>query len=89
MKKAKIFLTALTVLAIAGGAVAFKAKSPKPFYQCQQDIRKCRMNQIVLAVNTTTLDNGDNTIPYDEFNKDCKFNQTFGTWTCTTLTTIE
>ena len=89
MKKAKIFLTALTVLAVVGGAVAFKAKAPKEFAQCDLSVLNCKINVTTLPVNTTLIDNGSNTIQYDLIDTDCKFSQPLNRWTCTTLTTIE
>lgn len=86
MKKAKIFLTALTVLAVVGGALAFKAKQTKAFYQCDLDAnpKVCTINPSVYTFVTTTNDGTE--IPYDEFNKPCV--QIAGAWTCTTLTTF-
>jgi hypothetical protein len=88
MKKAKIFLTAFAVLTIAGGAVAFKAKAPKLFYQCDLSVKKCRINTTTLLANTTNLNLGNNSVPYDEFDKDCKLNDGW-VWTCETFTAGE
>jgi hypothetical protein len=43
MKKAKIFLTALTVLTVVGGALAFKVKQPHVFYTCNIPQKLCNI----------------------------------------------
>jgi hypothetical protein len=85
MKKAKIFLTALTVLAVAAGVVAFKAKAPQVFGQCDLNTKKCTLNQIITPRNTTLT--GPEIFPYDLTSKDCK--QVGSIFTCETFTTLE
>ena len=48
MKKVKIMLTAITVFAVVGGALAFKANSAFKLYKCNTQTDRC-----VLAGNTT------------------------------------
>ena len=48
MKKAKIFLTAMTVLAVVGGALAFKVKQSFDYYTCNIPAKKCS----IFATNT-------------------------------------
>jgi hypothetical protein len=68
MKKAKIFLTALTVLAVVGGALAFKAKTANIFYTCDPAIGLC-----TIPVTTTFQTLGGSTVvDYDVLNAICK-----------------
>jgi hypothetical protein len=85
MKKARIFLTALTVLAIAGGALAFKAKGlPREFAQCNTVNLKCEINTI--TTNWATTEIGGFNISYNELGAPCALDQ--GTYTCTARVTI-
>jgi len=85
MKKAKIFLTALTVLAVVGGALAFKARVAKQFFACNTISGKCTLNPTTLT-RVTTTNIGGSKILYDRFNRDCVNDPEFG-FVCTTLTT--
>ena len=67
MKKAKIFLTALTVFAVVGGALAFKVRHNTKFYSCS-DRLLCEI--FVTETNWTTLD-GTIPVQVDELNKPC------------------
>ena len=86
MTKAKIFLTALTVLAIAGGALAFKARMPKLFAYCNVTKLKCDLSTFTTFEATTVI--AGIYVPYDELNKPCVFDQGIGTYTCKTQVTI-
>ena len=46
MKKVKVMLTALTVLAVVGGALAFKAKSENRLYICDTSVDKCKLDPV-------------------------------------------
>lgn len=48
MKKAKIMMTALAVLAVVGGALAFKAKNPALFYSTDPSNGQCSVEFISL-----------------------------------------
>jgi hypothetical protein len=84
MKKAKIFLTALTVLAVVGGALAFKVKTENVFAVCDTAVGKCILEPTTKFETTTTLGvHAD----YDLFGKDCISTIPGGPLvTCTTLT---
>jgi hypothetical protein len=69
MKKAKIFLTALTVLAVVSGALAFKAKGLYAYYTCDRDVLLCTIP--VTTTFRTTL-GGTQLVSYDVFNAPCK-----------------
>lgn len=68
MKKAKIFLTALTVLAVVGGALAFKTKTFKQFGTCDLNDKVCSIT-VTNTQETTTLIGSFR--PYDELNATC------------------
>jgi hypothetical protein len=70
MKKAKIFLTALTVLTVAGGALAFKVKTQSTFYTCNLTLKKCVIPVTTTFETTTTPDVGEFRT-YDIFNAPC------------------
>lgn len=86
MKKAKIFLTALTVVAVAGGALAFKAKQVKSFYKCNTQSHFCEIFSTT-AISVTTTASGGAIAQYNEFGAPCTIVQ--GLETCTTRTTRE
>lgn len=86
MKKAKIFLTALTVLAIAGGAIAFKARMPRLFAYCNVIDLKCDLSTFTSFEATTVI--GGTYVPYDELNRPCVFDQGIHTYTCKTQVTF-
>jgi len=71
MKKAKIFLTALTVLTVVGGTLAFKAKGINTFARvCDIPSQTC-----ILSTFTTTqinTDQGPALTTYDLFGAPCK-----------------
>jgi len=71
MKKAKIFLTALTVLAVVGGALAFKTKQLFEYYTCDTVIHSC-----VIPFTTTfeTIFGGTEIKPYDIWAAPCPDN---------------
>lgn len=82
MKKAKIFLTALTVLAVVGGALAFKAKT-------QREFAKCNVNAVpkICELQTTTFKydftpSGGFITEYDLLGNPC-VQDASGVWTCT------
>lgn len=82
MKKAKIFLTALTVLAVVGGAVAFKARTINTFATCNPANHICEITPFQSLAATTLV---GQFAPYDLKGKQCK--QTApGIFTCETLT---
>jgi hypothetical protein len=57
MKRAKIFLTALTVLTVAGGALAFKAHNAfSGNLKCGFAKNNCILNQYVTTTTTTGTD---------------------------------
>jgi hypothetical protein len=68
MKKAKIFLTALTVLAIVGGALAFKARGLSTFGVCNTATNFCDLNTFQ-ALQTTA--GGTVQVQYDLSTKPC------------------
>jgi len=69
MKKAKIFLTALTVLAVVGGAVAFKAvKQPFQYYTCNTLSELC---EVPFIITTETTIGGNKLVPYTTFKQEC------------------
>lgn len=85
MKKARVFLTALIVLAITGGILAFKAKGlPREFAQCNTVNLKCEINTI--TTNLATTDIGGFKITYSELGAPCTLDQ--GNYTCTAQVTI-
>lgn len=84
MKKARTFLIALSVLTVVGGALAFKAKVPQQFAQCNLANLVCELNTTTLLSTTTAV--GGQVIPYRELSKPCTFTQ--NVWTCTTRVTI-
>jgi hypothetical protein len=85
MKKAKIFLSSLTVLAISGGALAFKVKGENVFAVCDITVGKCVLNPTTKYETTTII--GAHA-EYDLFGKDCISTIPGGQLvTCTTLTT--
>ena len=69
MKKAKIFLTVLTVLAIVGGALAFKTRTLFQYYVCDVPSQKC-----IIPFTTTfeTTEGGFVFVLYDILNAPCK-----------------
>jgi len=70
MKKAKIFLSALTVLAVAGSALAFKAKTGNIFARgCDIPSQLCILNTF-LAQATTGL--GVTNANFDILGAPCK-----------------
>ena len=79
MKKARIFLTALAVLAVVGGSLAFKAK--KQFWYAVCDIPNQVCTSLSFQSFATTL-NGNEPATFDVYGKPCINN------TCTTLTRI-
>jgi len=83
MKKAKIFLTGLAVLAVVGGALAFKAKTLVKFATCDTIAKVCTSTPFFKF--ETTDPNGVHA-DYDLFNAPCK--KINNVWTCTTLTII-
>jgi len=69
MKKAKIFLTALTVLAVVGGAVAFKAvKQPFQYYTCNTLNELC---EVPFIIATETTIGGIKLVPYAPYGTPC------------------
>ena len=80
MKKAKIFLTALTVLTVVGGALAFKARQPHVFYTCDTSKDLCIIPFITTTETTTNV--GTEKRFYDKFEAPCDANDQ-----CTTLVT--
>ena len=63
MKKVKIMLTAITVFAVVGGALAFKAKSTGfHLYQCNNGLPSGSCDKI-FANDTYTLDDDGTSIP--------------------------
>jgi hypothetical protein len=69
MKKARIFLTALAVLAIVGGALGFKAKTLYPYYACDPNVGYCT---IPATFTFQTTLGGNIIVNYDELNAPCK-----------------
>lgn len=86
MKKAKIYLTALTMLAVIGGALAFKAKVSKIFATCNTMVEKCIMDPFTTFQTTTQA--GGFKVTYNEYNAPCVYDQLENKWTCTTRVTI-
>jgi hypothetical protein len=84
MKKAKIFLTALTVLAVVGGALAFKAKTNAWFGACDITAGVCTLTSFR---TTLTTDEGINKVPFDEVTKSCTTTEIGGPLTCETFVT--
>jgi hypothetical protein len=70
MKKAKIFLTGLAVLAVVGGALAFKAKTQNWFAVCDTNVNPhvCTLNSFQSFA--TTL-NGIVPVNFDAYGKPC------------------
>lgn len=58
MKKAKIALTALIVLAVLGGALALKAKQVRVFYCSTVSGGPCNVPTTILYSFTTLITNG-------------------------------
>ncbi|MCS3800125.1 hypothetical protein [Niastella sp. OAS944] len=88
MKKAKIFLTALTVLAITGGGLAFKVTIPIRFAQCDLSSRICKLNTLTtIGIKTTNI--GGIIADYDILGKNCVFDPNVREFTCTTQTTTD
>jgi hypothetical protein len=56
MKKAKIMLMAIAVLAIVGGALAFKATQKFPYGVCDTVNGFCSLHQV--SLNLTTVPSG-------------------------------
>lgn len=83
MKKTKAFLSALTVLAALGGALAFKAKGLTVVAECDTvpAQKLCTLNP-TFSIGRTTTGTHAEIIPYDEFGDPCVF--TDNKWTCTT-----
>lgn len=83
MKKAKIFLTALAVLTVLGGALAFKAKTLRAFAKCNTNAnpRICELDETTYRYDITPV--GGKVINYDLRNNLCVFDDILG-WTCTT-----
>ena len=52
MKKAKIFLSALTVLAVVGGALAFKAKNQFVYYTAPAGAAFCTVPALTIFSTT-------------------------------------
>ncbi|MCS3800121.1 hypothetical protein [Niastella sp. OAS944] len=87
MKKAKIFLTALTVLAVVGGALAFKAKQPRQFAFCNTASGICELNTFTTFTIKETQSGGA-PADYDVLGHACVSTIPNGPLvTCTTLTT--
>jgi len=86
MKKAKIFLTVLIILALVGGVLAFKAKVPKLFGYCNTNSGGCDLNPFTSTSKTTNV--GGNLVNFDEITKRCKYDAALLTSTCKTLITI-
>lgn len=81
MKKAKIFLTVLTVLAVVGGGLAFKVKSFNKFCrECDLVQKMCILNCFMTQATTNNAISPANYAPYG---KPCSSNAD-----CTTLTTF-
>jgi hypothetical protein len=88
MKKTKIFLTALTVLAVEGGALAFKLIPAGLIATCDTNptVLKC----VLEPTYTTfmTYHTGE-IVDYDVYGKDCVIDPESGNYTCTTRTVAE
>lgn len=58
MKKVKFLLSAIAVVAVAGGAIAAKARELHPLYFLNQSNGKCeiRVPSVTIQQTTTTLD---------------------------------
>ena len=82
MKKAKIFLIALTMTVAVGGALAFKTKTLHWFAFCDRISLVCTL-QSFKALQTT--EEGNVAVNYDVYGKPCIVEN--GTLTCTTLVT--
>ena len=86
MKKAKIFLTALTVLAVVGGSLAFKAKTKRIFAErCDNILPVPRCNQDTFTSFATTTDIGF-TAAFDQVNAICKYDAVNQSYYCSTFT---
>jgi hypothetical protein len=87
MKKAKIFLTALTVLAVVGGALAFKLTPDQQIGKCDTSlpVPKCSLDPIFSTFATSPT---GQVIEYDFVGNNC-FKLPSGLYTCTTKTVIE
>lgn len=84
MKKAKIFLTVLTVMAVVGGALAFKG-NPKKFARvCNLSNLKCQFQTFITEERTTNV---GPTVPYDLLDAPCHIID--GVPTCITQTSID
>ena len=81
MKKAKIFLTALSVLAVVGGALAFKAKTLNWFAVCDKAQGICTSLSFQSFATTAQ---GNIPATFDAYGKPCQIID--GNLTCTTLT---
>ena len=77
MKKARIFLTALAVVAVAGGAIAFKAKQLFWYAQCDIPNQVCTLHSFQTFVTT---DQNGVYADFDVYGKPCFNNE------CITLT---
>jgi len=70
MKKAKIFLSALTVLAVVGSALAFKAKTGNIFAKvCNTSLHQCLID--TFHAQETTVSGATNA-NYDVLGAPCK-----------------
>ena len=71
MKKAKIFLTALAVLAVVGGALAHKVKQPAIFARtCHIPTQTCILNTFQTFETTTDASSGV-LVTYELFGAPC------------------
>ena len=77
MKKARIFLTALVVLAVAGGALAFKTKQLFWYAKCDIPSQRCTLESFQ---SLATTDGGNLDAQFDVYDHACIDNK------CTTLT---
>ena len=70
MKRVKIFLTALTVLTVVGGALAFKALQPFEYAQtCNTENNICELD---LTFTTLTTERDTEIKPFEIVGKPCK-----------------
>jgi len=84
MKKAKIFLTALSVLAVVGGAFAFRAKQVATFARvCDIPSQTCILS--TFTTTQTTTDIAPALTNYDLFGAPCKTGNKCATFTTTSL----
>ena len=63
MKKAKVMFTAIAVLAVVGGALAFKAKDFNSFYTYNEDPQHPSCD-VLVPLQSTITDTGGVLIPY-------------------------